>query len=67
MAHGGPTEVDGTMGNPGVPASGHSIEPGDARWSPSAAEIEGKMRGGGRQAPLRRHVGEGTTCIVVEN
>ena len=57
VAHGVPTEVDGTMGNPGVPASGHGIDlqlmPGG---SPSAAEIEGRMR----QAPSRRPVGQGT-------
>lgn len=42
------TEVDGTMGNPGVPAEGHGISqqmhPGG---SPSAAEIDGRMGMGG--------------------
>ena len=49
IAHGAPpTEVDGTMGNPGIPIGGHGIEyqlmPGG---SPSAAEMEGRMSGGG--------------------
>ena len=56
-----PTEVDGTMGNSGIPAGGHGIEhqvmPGG---SLSAAEIEGMMSDRGQQAPLRSHVGEGT-------
>ena len=61
-SHGVPTEVDGTMGNPGVPAGGHGIEyqmmPGG---SPSAAEIEGRVSGGGvQQAPLRRQLGQGS-------
>ncbi len=56
-SHGVPTEVDGTMGNPGVPAGGHGIEnqlvPGG---SPSAAEIDGRV--GGR-APMSGYVGQG--------
>ena len=56
-----PTEVGGTMGNPGVPAGGYGIAqqvmPGG---SSIAAEIEGRMSGGGQQAPIRRNVGEGT-------
>ena len=63
VAHGVPTEVDGTTGNPGIPAGGHGIEhqlvPGG---SPSATEIEGRMSDGvpQAQAPLRRHVGQGS-------
>lgn len=57
MTYGVPIEVDGTLGNPGVPASGHGIEhqmmPGR---SPSAAEIDGRMSGGVRQAPSRKPV-----------
>ena len=52
------TEVDGTMGNPGIPAGGHGIErqmmPGG---SPSAAEIDGRMSGGVQQAPRPTPVG----------
>lgn len=63
--HGVPTEVDGTMGNPGMPAGGHGIEyqmmPGG---SPSAAEIDGRMSSGMRQAPLRRPIGGGRQGIV---
>lgn len=60
-SHGVPTEVDGTMGNPGIPSGGHGIEyqmmPGG---SPSAAEIDGRVRDGGQQqAPARRLVGGG--------
>ena len=57
VAHGVPTEVDGTMGNPGIPAGGHGIDqqmmPGG---SPSAAEIEGRMSVGMQQAPLRKPI-----------
>lgn len=57
ISHGVPTEVDGTMGNPGIPTGGHGIEhqmlPGG---SPSAAEIEGRMSTGA-QAPLRKPIG----------
>lgn len=58
--HGVPTEVDGTLGNPGIPNGGHGIEyqmmPGG---SPSAAEIEGRMSTGAQQAPMRRPIGGG--------
>lgn len=51
--HGVPKEVDGTMGNPGVPAREHRIKnklvPGG---SPSAAELDGKPDCGVQQAPL---------------
>ncbi len=47
--HGGPIEIDGTIGNPGVPTGGHGItqqmQPGG---SPSAAEIDGRMKVGGQ-------------------
>lgn len=58
VTHGVPTEVDGTMGNPGIPAGGHGIQnqmmPGG---SPSAAEIDGGTSDGVQQAPLRKPVG----------
>ena len=66
--HGVPTEVDGTMGNPGIPTGGHGIEyqmmPGG---SPSAAEIDGRMGGGGgvQQTPIRKPISGGQQGVIV--
>ena len=50
--HNPATEVDGTMGNPGVPAGGHGISSQMASGgSPSATEIDGMGR---QNAPLQQ-------------